>query len=76
MDLCEAGGGHWIDGGGGWLCGLIPLVARRFLADLLSQRVAENGVDLYRNAFNIDNGASGARCRDTRHAGPPAFTIP
>ena len=41
-------------GRNGGLYKLNDPAARRFLTDLLSQRIAEYGVDCYRNDFNID----------------------
>ncbi len=41
-------------GQGGGLYKLNDPTARRFMTDLLSQRITEFGIDIYRNDFNID----------------------
>jgi len=46
---------EWVFGGNrGGLFKLNDPVARRWLTDLLSRRIEEYGVDIYRNDFNID----------------------
>ncbi len=51
-----------IGGSEGGLFKLKDPAARRWLTDLLSQRITEYGVDIYRNDFNIDPLAFWRRC--------------